>query len=496
MQKISNLRKKLKAQALSVKVSLVVFVSTALIISYMTNQTSKREKLNFKVPFVFSNKIDPKNTFTVGDQLIAEHIYAFLANSSSTKGAIPLFSEIRIDNNSIHLNIIHKPLSKDGKELNYLEICENIKKSINGTQHSNYKDLLKDIKCHDQTITLSFKKLPYNILELLMSTDFAITKMQNEQYIETGPYYIDYISNKMVSLKLNPNYPKHLRANEIKNVTFSSYDSGDTDQFLSQLLTNNQDDIDAAYVYGHSLTQQDLDKIQKSDFRLNRSGIEWLIYLGFSNRIDLKIRHEISNIIDANRDRLQSSAPLGIQAYSIQPSNRHFGINEAEYKSIKENAKKVDSKKKSLKVSTLKEWSKTLLFQEIIKILEDNYQITLLIYERSEMSKIYDESQTDLYISPLGISQGDPLVNYMVFHRYFKSFEKILSKDVINDLSGSENLELLSNKSKEVEINILKERQIVPILHFPSIVLEKKDIGQNADLEWGWGIHAWTYQAL
>lgn len=488
-------------QATIMVVSHHVIASIVLILLTISCQknTTKSNQMIFKIPFVFSNKINPKETYTVGDQLVSEHIFGFWASSSTSKGLNSIFGDIKVltQEKKVVIQILSFPKDESGQLITINEIKENIEDSLKGTQHSFYQNFLEEISIRENTIEIEFYKIPYNIKELLASADYAITKKLTKthsnftDFMQTGPYSIGQLSKMRVELKINPNYPSKLRANTASNIIFEGYPAQSTHELISSDLQQNK--IDGAYLYGHTVTKPELEKIRNLNYKVNISPTEWMIYIGFSTNTNINQRIEISNIIDKSRERIKMVSDLGTQAYSIQPTDRAFGINEAEYTQQKPKLEKKAIFQKKLTFATLDEWKDIPLFSTIISILSESNLVEVKLYTRENMRLMYS-SEVDLFLSPLGISPFDPLINLMVFHNYHPSFKNIITKDTIKSIVASSDSETLIKLTKDIELSILRERLIIPLMHFPGITVEKNSLEQDSKLEWGWGIHAWTYR--
>ena len=483
-------------------VILLAIASIFLIVNASKTRTesSKMKDLKVYVPFVFSKQIDPRKVYTVGDQMISDHLYAFHYNATLEHKVLPVFSEIKIDYSTNRVELTKKRDLKDssGKEISYLEVCESIKSSLQGTQHTNYSFLTESISCTESNIVIQMSKIPINFEYWFRSSDFSVFRLGDLPVLSdsykptTGPYKIKSLDSKKVILSRNHFYPAELVANEVENVILQGYSNSELPDLFS-----DESHIDLAYLYGYSLNDTLIKKIKSHNYKVQIFPNEWLVYLGFQKSVDKKIRNHIGFLIDSARKELEGNIVHGSLAYSVTPSDRPYGLSAKDYEANKLN--QVEHEKgefKRLRLSTLDEWSSVPLFAELIKILKDNYNIEFNAFPRSEMSKIYSEEYTDFYISPMGISSADPLGNFMFMHSNNKLFSQNISKDSISDAYSLNGIDDFNNKIKIIEKEILSNRVVIPIGHFPGVIIESHNMLRDDSKAWDWGIQAWTYKTI
>ena len=161
---------------------------------------------------------------------------------------------------------------------------------MQGTRHSQLKDIFKNVSCDEDAIVINLKKLPVNLAYLLTLADFSLFDLDQipvkENQPTTGPFVLSSLSKDRALFNRNPYYPEELRANEIPNVSIESYQAKDTPQLVDSLDIAKDHFI---YLYGHSLTKSDLDQIESKGFELEVQPSEWLTYFGFQLHVAKEI---------------------------------------------------------------------------------------------------------------------------------------------------------------------------------------------------------------
>lgn len=445
-------------------------------------------ELYIKVPFVFSSKLDNKNVVTVGDQMLAEHVFAYHQNLSWKKGSESLFSEIEADYkfNTITIKEQRETKSQTGEKFDIKKNCDSIKESFKGTLHAQYGDLVKNVSCEDKIITITFTAIPNNWRSLFASPDFAIT----DGATYTGPYYIHSSTNQSAHLKINKNYPKELRANEISDVRIEAYAANETDSVVKLL---DPEKNHATFLYGHVLKKSDLDSLRSKKFNLQIYQSEWLVYVGYTEKIVNEDRAKVTSYLNSERSNLQKFSELGFPAYSMAPSDRVWGLDSNTYNSLQASPHDMKLKKK-YSIATLDEWAKLPLFAEILQQLKNKFQLEVRLYPRKEMGKIYGEGG-DLFLSPMGVSPDDPIGHLFFFASYSDEYTRVINgNNELQRIATLKDSAEFNNALKEVEKRVIKNNLIVPLFHYPSIVAESPLIQKDPTLSWDWGIQAWTYQ--
>ncbi len=456
--------------------------------SFLGCTKNTMNELHIKVPFVFSSSLDNKNVLTVGDQMLSEHVFAYHQNLSWKKGAETLFSRITPDykSNTITISQEREIHDQTGKVFSLGELCQSIKTNFTGTLHAQYGDLVKEITCESKTIKISFTSIPNNWQSLFASPDFAIT----DSKLYTGPYYIQSSNNKSVHLKINANYPKDLRANSVSDVYIEAYGANDTTKLVQNL---NPEKDHATFLYGHVLQKKDIDSLKGKQFNLQIYQNEWLVYVGFTKKVNMEDREKISSFLDSKRNDLKSYAELGVPAYSMAPADKSWGITESTYNSLKKKITDLKVKKK-YSIATLDEWAKLPLFAKVLELLKANFEIEIKLFPRNELGKIYEEG-ADLFISPMGVSPDDPVGHLYFFTSFSDEYSQVLNAGhELQKVATIKDSVAFGNALKDLEIRAIKHKLLLPLFHYPSIVAESPRLQKDPSLSWDWGIQAWTYQ--
>lgn len=493
-------RKKLRLKVLKGLV-LLVCVSTILTIKlFLSTQDEKlsMDKLNVYVPFIFSNEFDPRRTFTVGDQMVSEHIFAYHFSASLDKVVLPLFSNVSIDNksNTITFNLTKEISDYAGKKFDPQEICGSLKSSLSGTQHTNYSSFIESINCTENQIQIKMSTIPVNIEYWLRSTDFAIFRQENLPLNNsstegtTGPYFIEKFDTKNVHLKRNIFFPKEFVSNNIDNVFLINYSLDDISQNLKKTPYN-----DIWYLYGYAVNDKHIQLFKDKKYKAQIFPNEWLLYFGFQDTLSLDERVFISATIDKWRAEIKPQITYGQLAYSTVPKDRAYGLNEQEYTQSVPRSK-INKLRTTIKVATLDEWATTPIFQFLISKLRNDLDIELKIFSRDKLRNIFSKDEADMYFGPVGISLADPIGNYSFLQSFNDLFQKHISTEDISSLYSEKSFEIFSQKVKKIELEILKNRMLLPLGHFPGIIMESPLLMRDEEKSWDWGIQAWTYKVI
>lgn len=477
---------------------LLVIVSLfwSLVNYIFSNKTEvSMQELKIYMPFVFSKKLDPRAVYTVGDQVIAEHIFGYHYSTSIQRNVTPLFSDIKIDKNekTIKIHLLRDVVDSNGFKLSFSKICDSVKSSFAGTQHTQYSKLVKEVTCESNTIEIKMSAIPVNLEYWLRSADFAIANVEELPIMSellrptTGPYYLSKLDNKEVRLKLNKFFPKELRANSVEEVLLKSYPPKDIDK-----LFDTKYKFDLAYVYGYGISKEFVEKIKSNNYKVQIFPNEWLVYLGFHSNVQFSQRNIIASKIDSIRHSISEKIVYGASSYSTVPSDRAFGLTEEEYKRNKPQVMMTKIEKK-LRLATLDEWAKIPLFSYIIDELIKEFNFDVILFPRGEMSKVYSNEYADFYLSPMGISASDPLGNYSFLSSFINLFKEVVTEETFVRLYQEKDFFSFAKKVKELEGNLLEQRILIPIGHFPGIIIESERVKRDESRAWDWGIQAWTY---
>lgn len=476
---------------------LLVIASAVYYFNYISKKSKLEDMKELKIylPFVFSKNIDPRAVHTVGDQLISEHIFAYHYSASEKESVLPLFSNVHIDHERkyVNIDILKDVFDSRGYKLTPAQICNSIKSSLSGTQHTKYSSLVESVECDEKNVKIKMSAIPINLEYWLRSTDFAILNIENlpvsnsKLSSTTGPFFLTNLEPGYVELKLNKFFPEEFRSNNIETVIFQSYSPGAVKSL------GDKSDLDLAYLYGYTVSRKFLDSLRAKGFKYQIFPNEWLVYIGFHENVSLEERRLIASLVDTLKESMKDSIEMGSLSYSTTPSDRAFGLLKNDYEKLAESSG-IRKLNRELTISTLDEWVEIPLFKHVLSQLQERFSIKLKIFTRKEMSEIYSSDQADLYLSPMGISAADPLGNYSFLRSFNGLFQNILTDEILAEYYKESDFIKFSERIKELEYKIIKERVLVPIGHFPGVVLESSRLSRDDSKSWDWGIQAWTYK--
>lgn len=443
--------------------------------------------------------MDPRKIYSVGDQVVSEHIFAYHSRESIKDGFQPVISEVTFDHHQNQVTIHPKyPLLNSNGNLVPLEsICTTLNESFKGTQHAPYRSIFIKSECKNGKVVISLNKIPVNLRLLFTLPDFSIFDplflpiKVNQQVSTTGPFNIEKIEPQSVWLKRNPYYPKELTANQIDHAVIHSYRSSEINKLVQVAKPSSHNLI---YFDGFTTSEKETEILKEKGYRLKFSPSEWLAYLSFNSKVTLSDRVTIGKKIDAQRNNFMRFASLGQQAFSIAPSDRPFGLDAKEYNESSRQIKAgTDKLSKPYKIGVISTDFNIPLYQFVIKsMLKEFPELTLELVPPEKFDQL--ENLIDIFIDAIGITPADPL-NHLSFLMNFDSrFSAVLTEEKITTIAIQENAEEFIKEVKNIEYQILKSRLIVPLAHFPGIVAEAPRFEKDESLSWSWGTQAWTYR--
>jgi len=454
--------------------------------------------IRIHVPFTFSGNLDPLRVLTVGDQVASEHAFAAHSRASIRDGFTRVFSDVTIDRETGEIKIIPRfPLrNSDGSDISADEICSAAKEVLSGTRHAPYTSILEGVDCIDgKGIRIRMTSIPSNIQNLLTIPDLFIFDRSKLPISEaalqptTGPYEPVLMSRDRIDFKLNPNYPVSLRANTVPRVSLERYDAHRTSELIEKTDAKTHD---AIYLYGHAVTLDDLDRLGQKNYSCEQYPGEWLVYVGFGPQVKLGDRRRIGEVLDAQRSNYINAAPLAKAAYSIPPSDGPFGLSQEEYAALKLNAKNPSRElTRGLKLRTLDSWANLPIFREVIEGLRSELSIEIELVSSTEIERLFSE-ETGILLSPLGISQADPLSHLSFLSTTNPEFAKTVPQDRIAKVAILDDESRFTAEIKKIETDILEAGHIIPLAHFPGIVAIAPGIVRDESISYNWGIQAWA----
>jgi len=446
-------------------------------------------------PFGFSKITNPLEIETVGDQVLSEHVFSSHGIKNPKNGFINTTSNIFIDRIKNIITITPKYNLRDsaGHEISVKEICDTIHLQFQSTSHSTLSELIRSITCQKNTIKISMKSIPNNMESLFSLPDFFIYTKKQIPIIDkikkssSGPYFVESIKQDSVTLKINPHYPKSLRANDIPKVFIKKNIYPSPKVFFENIKKRK---YILSYFIGAFINKTDKSIFNDDTLITNINPSEWILMLGFNNQnLKLAERIYIANLLEQVKKEIRKITSFGESAYSFSPSDRPFGIKKKEYLEIT-NLNKGKRPGKQFKLGIKKDMIENELFALILNILKGHFgdDIKIITYETGKMY-----TEPDMYVGVRGISAGDPIHHINFSLKYEFLFKKIMTSKELNAISVLPRVQDFNQRVKELEIRMLKERAFIPIGHFPGIIIHSKDLALDESLAGDWGIRAWTY---
>jgi hypothetical protein len=496
-KKILKLIKKRYSLILSLlSLILLAFASRGLLMD-----KPKIKKIQAYFPFTFANELDPRSIFGVGEQVMAEHLFAFHGRRNQKGTFGDLMSSVQIDRsrNSVVLHIRRSIFRSDGSQLTLEDLCATLAASLEGTRHAPYKDIFQSLTCDKEAsrIEIKFTKIPLNLLFLFTLPDFGIFDSRalpmnlTTKSAATGPYSLELIEPEKVTLKLNPFYPKELLSNEVGHAELINYKPSQAREFVEAMKPETHH---LAYFFGQSLEKSDIGKLKDKGYVVETFPTEWFVYIILKSTTDPALKASIIEAIDDFRENALPHTTLGIPAYSISPSDREFSLSKEEYYAAKRSEPAAFGRDKKFKLATLETWAAVPFYARVLAHLKKVFpKMEVELIPPFEGIKLFT-GQADVTLSLLGISHSDPLSHLSFLESVVEGFDDCVSKPEIAALSTSTNVAAFNSSIKEIERKINHSGLIVPIAHFPGLVAYRKDFIKDDDTSYGWGIQTWSFR--
>lgn len=453
--------------------------------------------IDVALPFSFSSQLDPRAILSVGDQVLAEHIFAFHSRESIKSGFSSVLSNVQFEwkKHKISITPVEPIIRSDGKRLIASDVCKSVKSSFANTRHAPFHSLLKSISCADTTITVQLQAIPANMPYLFTLPDFSIFEPDelpisaSKLTPTAGPYQLIAFNTRQAMLQRNPNYPSALRANNIEYVNLHWYNTQEIDNHLMHASPEKNHLI---YAYGYSATDNAINHAISKGYRVEEFPSEWLVYVGFSSAISLQDRRCIGAAVDQVRKDLVSRSLRAQTAYSIAPSDRPFGLSHSQYEKTVGSLQKTCSSTltKSYTLGTFSTMVDLPIFRDLIAFLRNRFPD--LAFKTANGVELYDGS-VDIFLSPLGISPADPLGHLAFLQDTNPLVGQCIEKGDIIEAAKEPDIIGFNKRIRALETILAKQRALIPIGHFPGLVVQAPRFIRDDNLAWGWGIQTWTY---
>jgi hypothetical protein len=446
-------------------------------------------------PFRAYFPMDPRKIYSVGDQVLSEHIFGFHSAQSLKAGFKDVLSEVRFDRTRQQVRIRPKQpiLRSDRSEMPLSEVCDAVRSSFEGTQHAPYRSLFRSAQCVDGEVVISLTKIPVNLPFLFTLPDFSLYDRtglpitENGKTPTSGPYSLEKVDQNGAHLRLNPAYPARLRANEVQEVTLRNYGYGPAD-FLQRA---DPDADHLIYMIGANTSPEDLGALTAHGYNLEYYPSEWLLFLGFNEKLDSSKRAYLFSQADAARDHFLQGLTGVTAAYSMVPADRPFALSSADYSGIL--PRKFERPQTALTLGVLESDIQKPTVSRLVTLLKQNIPgIVVKSFRSSEYPLMARNS--DFFVDLIGISPADPLNHLAFLANYDKNFAQVATESRITQIAQIDDSEEFNSAIKKLEREILEARLLIPIAHFPGIVAESSRLERDEELAWSWGTQAWTYR--
>jgi hypothetical protein len=475
----------------------LIFLLNLLLLAACKNPPPSTIEAYF--PFKFTGSVDPRAIYTVSDQIIGEHVFAFHARQSINGGFQPVVSRLDFfpERGRIDIAPLHAIATSDGTPFPLRNICMGVTESLSGTQHAPYAALVQGVDCLEREgkISIRLSAIPANMRFLFTLPDFSIYNPATVPLTPgnlaptTGPYSIVSMNQEVVELKRNPHYPAALVANTVPAVRLHSYPAIGTGGLIDVLSVESHHMI---YLYGYAVSGADLEKLKAKKYVVEAYPEEWLVYVGFGRKVPLAIRETIAAVVDDDRERWVADTAFGSPAYSISPSDRSFALSRQEYS---DSSGRRDASRRTAAAARLvthRSWYALPLFRKICDALQARFTgMELRLVDN--FSEIFS-GDGDVFVSPLGISHSDPLSHLSYLSNALPGFDEAVAGGEVAKASVLADPGQFDSVVKGFERRVRQRRALVPVGHFPGIVAHAPRFERDESLSYSWGIQTWSYR--
>jgi hypothetical protein len=481
----------------------------ALVASYLSLFfLTKREKmdtpkeLSLYFPFVFSETVDPRHVFTVGDQVLAEHLFAFNARLSAKTGFESFASEVSFmpETSEVAVKPFFQLKRADGTNLDFTHFCNGLESSLRGTQHAPYGSIMEQMRClpNENRVVIRFSRIPVNMRFLFTLPDLAIFDPADLPLTATngaratGPYSLTKLTREHAILSRNKFYPQNLVSNSIDQVDIHRYSASDAPRMIQEMTPRTHH---AVYFFGYSIDRNDLNTLRQKGYDVTVSPTEWFVYLSLKKSVPPEARALFASVIKRFKSTEGFRSSFGDSATSITPKDREYSLSEAELNAIHpESTPKVQTNT-HLKISTLESWASIPFFAKALAFLKNEIpQLEVELLPPEKIGLLFS-NETPIALCPLGISPTDPLTHFSFLAENLAGFKEIVSQEQIAAAAITEDSMEFNGKIKEFERRTIESGLLLPIAHFPGVVARRADLSVNETQSFGWGIQAWSLRS-
>lgn len=462
------------------------------------SDTVRINEIQINVPVLAYFPLDPRKIYSIGDQVVSEHIFGYHVRVSEFDGFQPYLSNVSIDTEqkSIHIQPRGRIRDSNGNELSLEKICKSLADSFSGTNHAQYPNIFKGYVCDETKAEIYLNYVPVNLKYLLTLPDFAIfdsaiLPIKGDRPVpSTGPYYLESrLSDDSIVLRRNKFFPEELRGNNVDSVTFKPYDPS---------KINGWDPGKNHLIYIMSLyaNNDHVSSLKGAGYNVKIFPTEGILFLNFSERVSESQRAEISALMDEIRPAVANHNEYLLEAFSMQPPDRGFGLTRDLYQPMVAGVpmRPESSERRKLVFGTNEKFYDVPMMKGIIEFLLNKMpnELELRVYKKGEFERF--DKEVDVNLEVIGLSQADPLSHLYYLKNYLPMFRKHLSDEMLAEIAREGDAEKFSRKVLELDSYLISKRVYVPIIHYPGIVAESPLLERVPSLSWSWGTAAWTYR--
>ena len=475
---------------------LAVSLSLLAVRNILEMETREMEVITILHPYRAFFPLDPRRLFSVGDQVLCEHMFAFHGAQSPRGGFHDSISMVSFDtlSNVVEVRPKFPVVTQDGRTLSINQLCESLKSSFDGTQHGPFDSKSKkEFLCLDDLIRIKLNKLPSNLPALFTIPDFAIFESERLPIVgdvtvpTTGPYSFERKVGEDVYLLINPNFPDQLRANRVKRVLYRPYK---LDGHFLEKLNPREDNL--IYLHGVHASKEVLELLKRKGYRIQIYPSEWLLYVGFGSNAGRELRAVLTSVVDEARPTLLENFDHATEALSIAPADRPFSVSPKLYTKIRSIKKMASKPGRIFKLGVHESEADKPLIKRLVEVLRNGVNFEVHYYPGAEYRKML--SQSDAYITMLGISPGDPLSHLSYLRSTSEDFAQDISEAEIRKVSEISNSDHFISAVRELESKVITNMLVVPVAHFPGVVAEAPNFERVESIAGSWGTQAWTYR--
>ncbi|MFK8139413.1 MAG: hypothetical protein AB8E15_13720 [Bdellovibrionales bacterium] len=440
------------------------------------------------IPFTFLEPLDPSNINTVGNQLLAEHLFASITEVGSLGQQVGSFATTKIDSKNKTLTIFFNQEIKgsSGKPISIEEIKLQIESKIKNSQHLKFEGIFASIRHIEKSIEIKFKEFPSNILSFLrlpemLVLDPAYTPINfgtHENLSFTGPFSLTEFNSKKAVLKKNIFFPKELRANLVEKITINVYENEQVSDIIESVVKGRSR---AAYLYSIALEDKDFKKLESRKISKIVNTSDWLVLSFMGEKLAKKIKEKIrKTLTDSPVPKVGSkttSSVIGVDHSTISVKQSMDEGIVHEY----------------LEVAILRDWMSFPYFKKLVEGLKKNFNVKIIVIEKKNIMSLYS-GEYDLSLAILGMSKSDHIAHFNFLKSVNSKVAEVFSDNLINKIATEFDLKKRKEATKLAEQLLLDKFVILPLATFPGINIFSTNMIPDQNLYGSWGVRTWQLE--